>query len=122
MTNPTLSKPRSISWPFLERDAQGRVKISGTRLRLSMLVEARQAHGWSPEEIHFQYPILSLAQVYSALSYYYAHPEEIEQEIVHEHQEIEKMKQELRARGTGYTAEEFMAKLQAKAKAKKGET
>jgi uncharacterized protein (DUF433 family) len=115
MSNSTVSNSRAISWPFLERDSQGRVKISGTRLRLSMLIEARQAHGWSPEEIHFQYPVLSLAQVYSALSYYYAHPEEIEQEIVHEHQEIEKMKQELKATGAFQRGEELKAKLLARA-------
>lgn len=115
MTNLTLSTSRSISWPFLERDSQGRVKISGTRLRLSMLIEARQAHGWSPEEIHFQYPVLSLAQVYSALSYYYTHPEEIEQEIAHEHQKIEQMKQELIKRGAFQQGEEFKAQLLARA-------
>jgi hypothetical protein len=29
------------------------------------------AYGWSPEEIHFQHPALSLAQIHAALSYYY---------------------------------------------------
>jgi uncharacterized protein (DUF433 family) len=115
MSSPTLSKSHSISWPFLERDSQGRIKIKGTRLRLSMLIEARTAHDWSPEEIHFQYPVLSLAQVYSALSYYYAHAEEIEEEIVHEHQETEKRKQELIARGAFQEGEVLKAKLLARA-------
>jgi hypothetical protein len=29
------------------------------------------AYGWSPEEIHFQHPYLSLAQIHGALTYYY---------------------------------------------------
>lgn len=115
MTNVTVLNPPSLSWPFLERDNKNRVRITGTRLRLSMLIEARKAHGWSPEEIHFQYPILSLAQVYSALSYYYAHSEEIEQEIINGHQEIEKMKQELIAIGAFQRGEELKARLLARA-------
>ena len=115
MTNSTVSTPPSLSWPFLERDAKNRIRITGTRIRLSMLVEARQAHGWSPEELHFQYPVLSLAQVYSALSYYYAHPEEIEQEIEQAHQETEKIKQELIAIGAFQKGEELKSRLLARA-------
>jgi Protein of unknown function (DUF433) len=31
------------------------------------------AHGSSPEEMHLQYPHLSLAQIHAALAYYYDH-------------------------------------------------
>ena len=30
-------------------------------------------YGWSPEEIHWQHPNLSLAQIYAALAYYHDH-------------------------------------------------
>ncbi len=43
-----------VSWPYLEFDRQGRAKIANTRIRVSQLVQEKQAHGWSPEEIHFQ--------------------------------------------------------------------
>ena len=38
-------------------------------------------HGWSPEEIHFQHPHLSLAQIHAALGYYYDHRDELDAEV-----------------------------------------
>ena len=37
--------------------------------------------GLSPEELVKEFPHLTLAQVYDALSYYYDHQEEIEREL-----------------------------------------
>jgi uncharacterized protein (DUF433 family) len=31
------------------------------------------AYGWSPEEMHYQHPPLSLAQIHAALAYYFDH-------------------------------------------------
>jgi uncharacterized protein (DUF433 family) len=45
-------------------------------------------HGSSPEEIHFQYPHLSLAQVYAALAYYYERQNELDSEIQRRWQEV----------------------------------
>lgn len=39
------------------------------------------SHGWSPEEIHFQHPHLSMAQVHAALGYYYDHKTEMDNRI-----------------------------------------
>jgi hypothetical protein len=39
------------------------------------------AHGWSSEEIHFQHPHLSLAQIHAALGYYHDHKEELDAKI-----------------------------------------
>ncbi len=39
------------------------------------------AHGWSPEEIHFQHPHLSLAQIHAALGWYYDHKAEMDEQI-----------------------------------------
>jgi uncharacterized protein (DUF433 family) len=39
------------------------------------------AYGASPEEIHFQHPHLSLAQIHAALSYCYDHQQEIDSYI-----------------------------------------
>jgi uncharacterized protein (DUF433 family) len=40
------------------------------------------AHRWSPEEIHFQHPHLSLAQIHAALGYYYDHKAEISHPLI----------------------------------------
>jgi uncharacterized protein (DUF433 family) len=103
-----------ISWPYLETDNKGRVRIADSRIRISLLIQVRQAHGWSSEELHFQYPTLSLAQIHSALSYYYTYQKEIDQEIMNEHQQIEQHQAELQALGAYLDAETLRAKLQAR--------
>ncbi len=42
---------------------------------------AQQTHGWSPEELRFQFPHLSMAQVHAALAYYWDHKEAPDAEI-----------------------------------------
>ena len=54
--------------------------IAGTRIRV-MDVVALHKRGLSPAEILDSYDHLSLAQVHSALAYYYDHEDEIEQEF-----------------------------------------
>lgn len=55
--------------------------IAETNMKVMELVLERIAYGWSPEELHFQHPYLTLGQIYSALAYYRDHQEELDQEI-----------------------------------------
>jgi uncharacterized protein (DUF433 family) len=55
--------------------------IDGTTMKVLELVLAQSAYGWSPEELHFQHPYLTLGQIYSALAYYWDHKEELDREI-----------------------------------------
>lgn len=55
--------------------------ISGTDMKVIELVLDKLAYGWSPEELHFQHPGLTLGQIHSALAYYWDHQEELEQDI-----------------------------------------
>ena len=50
-------------------------------MKVVELVMAQRAHGWSPEELHFQHPDLSLGQIHSALAYYWDHRDELDREI-----------------------------------------
>ncbi len=45
-------------------------------MKVVELVTSVHAYGWSPEELHFQYPHLSMSHIYSALAYYWEHKEE----------------------------------------------
>ena len=105
---------KQLSWPYLEWDEQGRATLSNSRIPVAHLIQEKQTHGWSPEEIHLQYPHLSLAQIHSALSYYYTNPEKINQEILQNQQIIETQKKHLQNQGTGLASAEFLAKLQQK--------
>jgi uncharacterized protein (DUF433 family) len=55
--------------------------IAGTTTKVVELVESQFAYGWSPEELAYQYPYLTLGQIYSALAYYWDHKEMLDQEI-----------------------------------------
>jgi hypothetical protein len=50
-------------------------------MKVVELVMAQHAHGWSPEELHFQHPHLSMGQIHAALAYYWDHREEIDADI-----------------------------------------
>lgn len=49
------------------------------------------AYGSSPEEIHFQYPHLTLAQIHSALAYYYDHKEQVDSEIAVQLERVDRL-------------------------------
>lgn len=55
--------------------------IAGTTMKVIELVLDHKAYGWSPEELHFQHPYLSLGQIYSALAYYWDHQVSLDEDI-----------------------------------------
>ena len=56
-------------------------RIAGTGTKLIQLVLDKVAYGWSPEELQFQHPHLTLGQIYSALAYYSDHQAELDRQI-----------------------------------------
>ena len=62
-------------------DARGVAWIDDTNTKVIEVAQDMIAHGWSPEEIHFQHSHLSLAQIHSALGYYYDHQQEFDATI-----------------------------------------
>ena len=68
--------------------------IAETTMKVAELVVAQQAYGWSPEELHFQFPHLTLGQIHSALAYYWDHQQRLDQEIVRRHSTAEQLRQE----------------------------
>lgn len=55
--------------------------IAGTTMKVVELVLDHLAYGWSPEELHFQHPYLTMGQIHSALAYYWDHKAELDQDI-----------------------------------------
>ncbi len=66
--------------------------IAGTNMKVIELVLDHIAYGWSPEELHFQHPYLSMGQVHSALAYYWDHKEELDQQIQNDLKEVDELK------------------------------
>lgn len=73
--------PVKTEYQHVVLDEKGVPIIKGTSMKVSELVVERSAYGWSPEELHFQHPYLSLSQIHSALAYYWDHSDQLDQEI-----------------------------------------
>jgi uncharacterized protein (DUF433 family) len=73
----------------IEIDDRGVAWITDANAKVIEVVLDRIAYGWSPEEIHFQHPSLSLAQIHAALTYYYDHQAEMDAEIMRQLKEVE---------------------------------
>ncbi len=62
-------------------DDNGVALIAGTTMKITDLVMSHQVHGWSPEELHFQFPDIALSKIYSALAYYWDHQAAVDSDI-----------------------------------------
>jgi len=81
--------------------------IAGTNLKVAELVLEKMAYGWSPEELHFQHPYLTLGQIYSALAYYWDHQDALDRDIERRLQFVDRVQ-----RATGPSP--LVARLKAK--------
>jgi uncharacterized protein (DUF433 family) len=70
----------------------GRPCIAGTRIRVQDIYIWHELRGQSPAEIVADFPQLSLAQVYAALSYYHDHRDEIQAVVTDEEAWADRMK------------------------------
>lgn len=68
--------------------------IVGTKTKVVELVVEQQAYGWSPEEVYFQHPYLTLGQIHSALAYYWDHREELDRDIQRRLERVEELRSE----------------------------
>jgi uncharacterized protein (DUF433 family) len=59
----------------------GKLRISGTRIRVKDVVIWHDCQGMAPTEIVSKWPYLTLASIYAALAYYHDHREEMNGEI-----------------------------------------
>jgi uncharacterized protein (DUF433 family) len=67
---------------YMHIQLQGNVPIiAGTTMKVIELVTSHLTYGWSPEELHFQYPHIALSKIYSALAYYWDHKQELDNDI-----------------------------------------
>jgi len=81
-----------VAIEHIDVDARGVARIAGTRSKVIQIVMDRMANGWGPEEIHAQYPHLSLGQIYAAFAYYYDHKAELDAQIEADIRRAEEMR------------------------------
>ena len=89
-----MRKMRTETATHIWLDERGVAWIDQTNVKVVEVVLDKLAHGSSPEEMHFQYPHLSLSQIYAALAYYHDHEKEMDSQIKRGAQEYERLKAE----------------------------
>ncbi len=78
--------------PHIRLEGDGTAWIDNTNVKVVEVVADWLANSSSPEEMHFQYPHLSLAQIHSALAYYYDHRAELDAEIARRVEAVESLR------------------------------
>ena len=68
--------------------------IEPTTMKVIELVAEHVAWGWSPWELQYQHPYLTLGQVFSALAYYADHRAEIDRQLADESAEVARLREQ----------------------------
>ena len=92
---PVYAASRMVSIAAIEHiveDEGGIAWIKDSKIKVIEVILDRQAYGWSAEEIHFQHPHLSLAQIHAALAYYYDHQSQLDTEISRRLSEVDDLR------------------------------
>ena len=76
-------------------DESGTPLIEGTTMKVVELVLETHAYGWSPDELQFQHPYLTLGQIHSALAYYRGHKEVLDRDIKRRAEHVEEIRREV---------------------------
>jgi uncharacterized protein (DUF433 family) len=73
----------------------GKPRIRGTRIRVQDVYIWHELHGESADQIVSNFPHLSLADVHAALTYYWDHRDEIQEQMKADDALVEAMKQKI---------------------------
>jgi uncharacterized protein (DUF433 family) len=87
----------STESPPLAKDADGVIRVGGTRVSLDSAVFAF-LDGSTPEEIVQQYPAIDLADAYASVAYYLNHRDEVDAYLRERRTQREQIRREVEAR------------------------
>lgn len=84
----------TINYPHI--DTTGPTpRIAGTGFKVVLLVSDHLAYRWDAEQLHRQYPQLTLGQIHGALAYYYDHQAEVDRELEERLQQADELRAQL---------------------------
>jgi uncharacterized protein (DUF433 family) len=69
-------------------DDKGEAWIDDTNVKVIEVVLDKLAHGSTAEEMHVQFPHLSVARIYAALAYYHDHKQQMDARIEQDGREV----------------------------------
>ena len=71
----------TVEYAHIVFNQDGLPIISDTSTKVVELIADHLSWSWDAQQIHKQYPYLTLGQIHSALAYYYDHQKEIDAEM-----------------------------------------
>ena len=107
-----VSTPIALDVP-LSTDADGVIRVSGTRVTLHTLISAYRL-GESPEALHEGFPTVPLADIYAVIAYYLANHDTVDVWMQQIDAEADRRRQDAKARYQPPTKAELLARLDAK--------
>ena len=81
-----------LTTAHIRLDDRGVAWIDDTNTKVIEVALDMIAHGWSPEEIHFQHPHLSLAHIHAGLGQYYDHKAEMDEQTQRSMRSVEQLR------------------------------
>ena len=87
----SMAQDVTTMYEHIEIDQTGVPLIAGTTMKVVELVTSHLAYGWSPEELHFQFPHLTLGEIYAALAYYWDHKADIDADMIRRERYVEEL-------------------------------
>jgi len=82
---------QTVSIPHIEYDQQGVAWVIGANTKVIEIALSHLAYGFSPEEIHFQHPHLSMGQIHAALMHYWDNQAAYDETIRTQLEEVERL-------------------------------
>jgi uncharacterized protein (DUF433 family) len=83
----------TVTYPHIDLHPDGVPFIARTGFKVRVLAEEHLATGADAAELQRNHPELMLAEIHSALAYYYDHKDEVDREI----EELNQLTEEMRA-------------------------
>jgi uncharacterized protein (DUF433 family) len=82
--------PVELTYPHIVKEPGKPARLERhVRTRVALIVADYLWRGWSAEEIARQYPYLTLSEIHAAMTYYFDHRDEIEEELAAEYKDAE---------------------------------
>jgi uncharacterized protein (DUF433 family) len=97
----------ATAYEHIVTDEAGVPFIEGTTTKVIELMLETLAYGWSPDELQFQHPYLTLGQIHSAFAYYWDHKDDLDRDI---ERRINRVEQIRRAVGPSQLVERLKAR------------
>lgn len=85
----------TVSYPHIELTMSGEPILAGSQTKVLEIALDRLAHHWDADEIQRQHPHLELAQIHAALTYYYDHQDELDEQIAEQLRRVHELRERL---------------------------